>query len=400
MPDKDTLPTESDIVIVGGGIMGTSTAFFLSRETNLDVTLIEKNKIGAGSTGDSSAILRHHYGDQEIYSKMAWWSHQFYRNFDDETGEVIAHEENPMVRFANEDTPGGTYAQAGYDVLSSLDIPVSRHEDDELIEQYPMVSGVENFDFGIADDEAAYSDGADAASGFDRAARRNGATVITGTGVESIITDEGSVVGVETEDREIACENVVVAAGPWTPHLAETVGVDIPITVTREQVLILDPPEEYKRDYPSLVPTTALPGGEWYIRPDFGDGILVATHHSGEEVDPDRYDKTPDEETILELTAELGDMIPELRDAGIQGQYCGVYSTTPDHDFILDEVGPDGCYFACGFSGHGFKQAPAVGKIMTDLITTGSTSLVDGSFFSYDRFEESAAGHGKVADNV
>ncbi len=93
-------------------------------------------------------------------------------------------------------------------------------------------------------------------------------------------------------------------------------------------------------------------------------------------------------------------MIPELRDAGIRGQYCGVYSSTPDHDFILDQIGPDGCYFACGFSGHGFKQAPAVGKIMSDLVTTGSTPLVDATFFSYDRFSESAAGHGKAADNV
>ncbi|MCD2205111.1 NAD(P)/FAD-dependent oxidoreductase [Halobacterium sp. KA-6] len=400
MPGQDTLPSESDIVIIGGGIMGTSTAFFLSKETDLDITLVEKNQIGTGSTGDSSAILRHHYGDQEIYSKMAWWSHQFYRNFDEETGEVIAHEDNPMVRFANGDTQGGAYAEAGYDVLSELDIPVSRHEGDELLEEYPMISGVEDFDFGISDDEAAYSDGADAANGFDRAARRNGVTVITGTGVESINTDDGAVVGVETEDGEIACEEVVVAAGPWTPRLGETVDVDIPITVTREQVLILDPPKDYKREYPSLVPTTALPGGEWYIRPDFGDGILVATHHTGEEVDPDRYDNTPDEEILLELTEELGEMIPDLREAGIQGQYCGVYSTTPDHDFILDEVGPDGCYFACGFSGHGFKQAPAVGKIMSDLITTGSTSLVDGSFFSYDRFAESAAGHGDVADNI
>ena len=400
MQDRDTLPCESDIIIIGGGIMGTSTAFFLSTETDLNVTLVEKNEIATGSTGDSSAILRHHYGDQEIYSKMAWWSHQFYRDFDEETGEAIAHEDNPLARFANEDTPGGTYAADGYDVLSDLDIPVSRYEGDVLPDQFPMISGVENYDFGVSDDQAGYSDGADAANGFDRAARRNGATVITGTGVESITVDDGAVVGVETEDDDIACETVLVAAGPWTPRLGETVGVDIPISVTREQILILEPPEDYKNEYPELVPTTALPGGEWYIRPDFGDGILVATHHTDEEVDPDHYSNTPDEEIILELTDQLGEMIPELRDAGIRGQYCGVYSTTPDHDFILDQIGPDGCYFACGFSGHGFKQAPAVGKIMTDLITTGSTSLVDASFFSYDRFAESPDGHGKVADNV
>ncbi|MFC4247536.1 NAD(P)/FAD-dependent oxidoreductase [Natribaculum luteum] len=237
MQDSDNLPNDSDIVIIGGGIMGTSIAFFLSSETELDITLVEKDSIATGSTGDSSAILRHHYGDQEIYSKMAWWSHRFYRRFDEKTGEAIAYEENPLVRFANEDTPGGTYAQDGYEVLSDLDIPVTRYGSEELPDQYPMLTGVEDYDFGISDDEAGYSDGADAANGFDRAARRNGATVITGTGVESITVDDGAVVGVETEDGEITCETVVVAAGPWTPRLGETVDVDIPISVTREQII-------------------------------------------------------------------------------------------------------------------------------------------------------------------
>jgi glycine/D-amino acid oxidase-like deaminating enzyme len=331
---------------------------------------------------------------------MAWWSHEFYRQFEDETGEAIAYEENPLVRFANEETDGGTYAQAGYETLSDLDIPVTRYEHEELPEQYPMLSNVDEFDFGISDDEAGYSDGSDAANGFIRAARRNGATVITGTGVESISVDNGTIVGVETEDGSIKCESVLVAAGPWTPRLGESVGIDIPITVTREQILILEPPADYKDEYPSLTPTTALPGGEWYIRPDFGDGILVATHHTGEEVDPDRYDNRPDEETILELTDQLGEMIPELGEAGLQGQYCGVYSSTPDHDFILDQIGPEGCYFACGFSGHGFKQAPAVGKIMTDLIVEGSSELVDVDYFSYERFVDSSDGHGRAADNV
>ncbi|WP_254544833.1 NAD(P)/FAD-dependent oxidoreductase [Halomarina pelagica] len=400
MLDRDTLPSHSDVVIIGGGIMGTSTAFFLSSETDLDVTLVEKRGIATGSTGDSSAILRHHYGGQDIYSRMAWWSHQFYRQFEEQTGEVIAHEENPLVRFGNNDKEGGAYAKEGYEVLSSLDIPVTKYESEELPAQYPMIADVDAYDFGVSDDTAGYSDGADAANGFARAARQNGATVITGTSVESITVEEDSVAGVETDEGDVACDTVVVAAGPWTPRFGADIGIEIPISVTREQILILDPPGEYKNKYPSLIPTTALPGGEWYIRPDFGDGILVATHHTAEEVNPDYYDNSPDEDTILELTEKLGEMIPELRDAGIRGQYCGVYSSTPDHDFILDQIGPDGCYFACGFSGHGFKQAPAVGRILTDLITEGSTQLVDASFFSYDRFEESPSGHGRASDNV
>jgi glycine/D-amino acid oxidase-like deaminating enzyme len=403
-----TLPETADVVVVGGGIIGTSAAYFLATETDRDVTLVERDAIASGSTGDSSAILRHHYGPQERYSRMAWWSHQFYRRFEDETGEVVAREDNPLVRFGIEAAPSGEYAEAGYDVLSSLDVPVSRYDRDEAAARYPML-GFDDYDFAVSDDTAAYSDGTDAANGFASAAARAGATVVTGVEVEDVRVGDGEVrrdgdpVGarvsaVETGEGSVECDAVVLAAGPWTPRLAETVGVEVPMTVTREQVVVLDPPEEYAETYPDLTPTTALPGGEWYIRPDFGGGILVATHHTGEEVDPDTYDEKPDEDTLLDLVSELTEVLPELQDAEITGQYCGVYSTTPDHDFVIDRVGPENCYLACGFSGHGFKHGPAVGKMLSDLVVRGETELVDAEFFSLDRFEDDPTGHGLPED--
>ena len=174
----------------------------------------------------------------------------------------------------------------------------------------------------------------------------------------------------------------------------------MPITPTREQVLLLEPSETYAEAYPSLTPTTGLPGGEWYIRPDFGGGVLVATHRYTEKTDPDSYDDTPDRETVLELVDRIAEAIPELADAGVMGKYCGVYATTPDHDFVIDQAGPDGCYLACGFSGHGFKHAPAVGRIVTDLVIEGATEFVDAGYFSLDRFEDDPAGHGRPDDNI
>lgn len=397
MGTAPSVPEETDAVVVGGGIAGTSTAFFLASETEADVTLIEKDGVASGSTGDSSAILRHHYGGQEIYAEMARWSHEFYRNFEEQVGERIARADNPLVRFAEEGTEAAAYAMAGYDVLSALDIPVERYDRSEFDDRYPMLS-LGEFDLAVSDETAGYSDGSDAANGFARAAREHGATVVTGTAVTDVAVEDGAVAGVETDDGPVRSDAVVIAAGPWTPRLAERAGVDVPITVEREQVVVLDPPEGFEERYPDLTPTTALPGGRWYIRPDFGGGILVATHHTGEEVDPDAYDGRPDEETLLDLTGKVGEFIPELADAGVRGGYCGVYSTTPDHDFVLDGAGPDGCYLACGFSGHGFKHGPAVGRVMADLVTTGTTALVDVEFFSLDRFEEDPAGHGLPED--
>jgi sarcosine oxidase subunit beta len=383
-----TLPDETTIVIIGGGVVGTSIAYFLTRETGKDITLLEKNAIGAGSTGDSSAIVRHHYGEQEIYTRMAWWSHQFYRRFEKETGEPIAHEESPRVTFAEEESDDAGYANAGYEILSNLDIPVSRYESESFDDQYSSLA-LDEFDFAVSDETAAYSDGTDVASGFARAASDQGATVVTGTAVEEFGIEDGGITAIHTNDGTVTCEEVVIAAGPWSPRLAEQVGIDLPITTEREQVIILEPTEA-----DIDVPTAGLPGGG-YIRSE-GDGVLVATHHSGEECDPDRYDSQPDEETLLDLHESISDFVPELSDAGIMGEYCGVYSNTPDHDFILDECGPDGCYIASGFSGHGFKQAPAVGQLMTDLITEQDSGLidVDVEYFSLSRFETDDAGHG------
>jgi glycine/D-amino acid oxidase-like deaminating enzyme len=400
MSTRPELPDRTDVVVVGGGIMGAATTYFLAADGERDVTLVERDNVAAGSTGDSSAILRHHYGDDEIYTEMAHWSHEFFRSFEERTGQPIAHAQSPLVRFGEEGTEVGDYAAAGYDVLADRDVPVSWIDGDDLPDRYPMYDGLERFDFAVSDDGAAYSDGADAANGFARAAADEGATVVTGVAVERIDVADGEVVGVDTDDGRVDCEDVVVAAGPWTPELAADVGVDVPITPTREQVVVLDPADEYVAEYPELTPTTSMPGGEWYLRPDFGENVLVATHYLTDETDPDDYDDTPDESTLLELTDLVTETMPGLEDAGIQGQYCGVYATTPDHDFVIDDAGPDGCYLACGFSGHGFKHGPAVGRMVADLVVDGDTDLVDVDYFALDRFAEDPQGHGKPADNI
>jgi glycine/D-amino acid oxidase-like deaminating enzyme len=262
-----------------------------------------------------------------------------------------------------------------------------------------MIS-VDAVDFAVSDDTAAYSDGPDVANGFALAAQEAGADVLTDVAVTDFEVSDGSISGVVTDQGTVSTENVVLTAGPWTPRLTEKLGFDVPITLTREQILILEPGQQYEDSYDTEIPTTAPPGAEWYIRPDFGDGILVATHHSDDEVDPDHYKQNPDEDTILGLIDEIVDFVPDLEDADLQGQYCGIYSTTPDKDFVIDQAGPDGVYLGCGFSGHGFKHGPAVGKILSDLVTGGDTDLVDVGYFSLDRFEDDPAGHSDPDDAI
>ncbi|WP_256335658.1 NAD(P)/FAD-dependent oxidoreductase [Halopenitus persicus] len=392
MSTTPELPTETDVVVIGGGVIGTSIAYFLTTEADREVTLLEKDAIGAGSTGDSSAIIRRHYGEKERYTRLADWSYRFYSRFEEEVGEPIAFERNRRVTFAAEGTETADYAENGREILERLDRPVSRYEGAAMEREFPMFD-LEEFDFAVSDDDAAYSDGTDVASGFARAVQDAGGTVVTGVAVEGFDVEDDTVTAVETTDGSVECETAVLAAGPWTPRLAAELDVDVPITPSRERVILLDPSEEYLERHPDVLPTAGLPGG-YYARSEFGGGALIATHHSGETCDPDDYRNTPDQETLLELHATLSEYVPGLEDAGVQGRYSGVYSNTPDHDFILDECGPAGCYLACGFSGHGFKHAPAIGRLMTDLIEDGRSELTDLEFFSLSRFADDDGGHG------
>lgn len=389
MEVAERIPSSVDVTIVGGGIVGTSAAYFLATETDREVLLIERDAIASGSTGDSSAIIRHHYGDREVYSRLADWSHEFFRDFEERTGEPIAYEPNPLVRLGVEGEPSGEYARAGHETLSKLDIPVTRYERDELARRYPMLS-TEDVDFAVSDDTAAYSDASDVAGGFARAAQAGGATVVTDVSAEGLLVEDGRIVGVETDAGVVDTDDVVVAAGPWSRRIAEWIDVELPIRLTREQILLLEPPEEFSAADLDGLPTTGKPDADWYMRPDFGEGVLIATHHSGDPVDPDTYKRDPDEETVLRFIDELEEFAPALADAKLRGGYCGIYSDTPDRGFIIDQVGPSGCYFACGFSGHGFKTAPAVGTMLADLVVDGESDLVDLGHFSLDRFEKPA----------
>lgn len=388
-----SLPSRSDVVVVGGGVMGASAAYFLATETDLEVTVLEKDAIASGSTGDSSALIRHHYGPKRIYTEMVERAHEFYRTFEERTGEPLAYAEAPRVRFERENGETAEYAEAGYEILEDVGLPVERYGPDEMAERWPQLD-LAGYDFAISDSSAAYSDATDAAGGFARAAQERGATVVTGVRATDVHVEDGVVSGVETTEGTVHCDDVIAAAGPWTQTFAATVGVDVPMSTSKEQVVVLEPGEEYGQRYPDLLPMTGLPGEEAYARPDFGDGVLVATHFTGGEADPDTYGKRPDEDAILGLIDDLLQLAPGLDDAGIRGQYCGLYSNTPDYDFIIDQVGPEGFVLACGFSGHGFKHAPVVGEVLTDLVTTGDSDLVDLEFFSLDRFEN-RVGHGR-----
>jgi len=387
-----TLPEETDILVIGGGIIGTATAYWLSERTDREITLVDKDNIASGATGDSAAILRHVYEDRPVYARMAWWGHEFYENFEDETGYELSTPDQPLIQWGGEAGGHEVSPMTDYETLRSVDLPATRYEADELPELFPLFEFTDDFEYAISDDAAGYTEPATAANGFAKAAQDNGVQVVTGVAVESIDAENGTIAGVETDEGSVTCNEVVLAAGSWSHKLAATVGVDLPVSPGREQVLLLDPPESVSKEELRSVHTTgrgsSRPDGVWwYFRADFGDTIYMGTHARCDPVDPDTYDRQPDRERKIEAFEILDEFAPKLADSEVIGEYCGVYANTPDEGFIIDAVGPEGLYALVG-AGHAFKHGPVIGHLAADLLLDGESDLFDLDLFGIDRFDD------------
>ncbi len=374
----------ADVVVIGGGLMGSSVAFHLTRMGVKKVVVVEKDYVAAGASGRSSAILRQHYG-LAICGQMAHWSLQVWRNFDDVVGG------NPGFM------PVGYAVAVGARDEAILEGIVARQRSEgintrlltpeELREVVPgarvegVVTGAHEADTGCVDPVAAVSL-------FAAAARGKGAEILEGTRVLSISTSGGKVTGVATDQGLISTGTVMCCANGWTAALARTLGVEIPLRNCRQEIAMLRRPEDFARDHPIF--SDGLQ--EAYFRPHPGALTYVGSSSPadyGELINPDSYDLTLSPATLVRRRSIASRRFEPMSRAVPRGGYAAFYDMSPDRQFILDRAETvDGFYFACGFSGHGFKHGPIVGKMLAELITQGRSTDFDIRTFRLSRFRE------------
>ncbi|MGW4248405.1 NAD(P)/FAD-dependent oxidoreductase, partial [Nocardia sp. NPDC004722] len=180
---------------------------------------------------------------------------------------------------------------------------------------------------------------------------------------------------------------VVVAAGPWTPALTAPLGVEVPVKAQRAQLILVDQgsplaPVPVLSDLASLQYLCREPNGE----------ILAGNsdHALPEYVDPDHFVNRADDSTVEKVIDRLGHRLPDMPDPRVTGSYVGAYDVTPDYNPIIGPAPIEGLFLATGFSGHGFKISPAVGRLVADLLLDGDTGLphVDAADFRYERFAQ------------
>jgi sarcosine oxidase subunit beta len=372
------LPREADVVIVGGGVVGASAAYHLAAAGAGSVVLLERAAaLATGSTGLCAGGFRNQFSSR-INVQLSMASVPLIVGFSEAHGLPLDVVQDGYLFLVRGEAAWESYCAAA-EMQRELGADVRLLTGSEAAEVAPgiEVDGVIGATYGPQD---GITDPSGLTQGYATIARRAGAAIRTGVEARRILTDDGGVVGVETGDGAIATRTVVNAAGPWAGLLAATAGVDLPIEPIPRTVLVTGPfPGAPARR--TLVVDAAT--GFYFHRE--GEGVLMGMGDANERPTFEtRVDETFVAERFLPTALSI---LPALIDASIAHSWCGLYEMTPDRHAILGPTpGLDGLYLANGFSGHGFQQAPIVGKLLAEMIVEGCARTVDVSSLGLDRF--------------
>ncbi|HET7902057.1 MAG TPA: FAD-binding oxidoreductase, partial [Candidatus Nanopelagicales bacterium] len=219
--------------------------------------------------------------------------------------------------------------------------------------------------------------------GYAAGARSLGATVRVGLGVTGIESHDGQITGVVTDEGVVETSTVVCAAGAWSREVGSWVGVDLPVSPLRRQILVTEPlSEELLALYPMDTPMTIDAASTFYLHRE-GPGLLVGMSYQDETIG--FHDGFTDawEDDLLEAMERRA---PALLEVGIAHKWAGYYEVTPDHNAVIGEAWAASRFlYATGFSGHGFLQGPAVGEVLRDLYLRREP-VIDVSSMSAERF--------------
>lgn len=354
----------AEVVVIGAGVIGMSIAHHLAVLGARNVVVIDRGSIGSGTSSQSSGILRTHYSVPENVdlARRSWRAFESFAAYleDDEAsaglvkcGYLIAAPEGPKLAPLRAALLAQQAKGIAVELLSAPDaalrLPLCRFDDAALIGFEP--------DAGFAD---AYL----VATGFARSARRRGVRILEGVEVERLLLEGGRVAGVETSQGTLTSAIVVSAQNIWAGDIERWTGIETPVRAERHGVLALAGAEPYTFAMP-VYKDLGSPG-MLYCRSYGGTQMLVSEGGAGETLArPDNEQGDIPVDDVLRVGAQVAERFPSYAEAGLASSWTGVYDVTPDWNPVLGRI-PDvpGLIVAYGFSGHGFKLSPAVGRVL------------------------------------
>jgi sarcosine oxidase subunit beta len=380
------LPKTSDVVIIGGGVMGASVAYHLVERGGVSVTLLEREEqFGLGSTGRCAGGIRHQFST-EVNIRLSIESIKMMERFPEEIGQEIGLNLIGYL-FVLDNEQDFEQFKRNVALQHSLGIESTVLSVDDIQRRVPLLN-LEGIVGGTIYERDGLADPNSIVQGYINKTRQlkqanpalsiNLLNHVTVTNVR--MAQNGRVQAVMTNEGEIATETIVIAAGAWSGQFGEMVGVNIPIVPVRRQIAVTTPIRQLPPDFPFVL----FFGQSLYFHPESGQSILTGKSNSNEpvgfntEVDP--------KWTEIHLL-EAMHRFPLLEQAGLLSEWAGLYEVTPDEQAILGRLpGVEGVIMAAGFSGHGFMHGPIVGKLMAEEILDGRAHSINIDDLRYERF--------------
>ena len=376
----------AEVVVVGAGVVGASVAFHLA-ERGIDTLVLDRGGPAAGSTARSGALIRAHY-PTALEADLAWESLTgYFEPWGERVGGGCGFTRTGFAYLVGEANVEALRHNVALQARVEVETELVGPEDLGALDRALRTDGI-----ALAAYEArgGYADPSATAVGFLTAARALGAR-FERRRVTSLLERGGEIRGVQTEEGPVGAQVVVLAAGAWSVPLAESVGLDLPVRPARVRVALFERPYELP-SHLTLIDTTE----GFYTRPAAESATLVGSRDSFEWlVSPDQPTPEPDANFVEALSRRLGLRFPALADAPYRSGRSGVLDMTPDGRPILGPTGPDGLHLAAGWSGTGFKKAPAAGAEVARWISEGAPKRPELHSYHLARFEEGALIHGE-----
>jgi sarcosine oxidase subunit beta len=375
------LPSTAEVVIVGGGAMGTSIAFHLAEAGVRDVVLLERDELGTGSTCKAAGGVRAQFSDR-INIELGARSLEAFARFGERPGqEIDLHRVGYLFLLS---TPADVASferdvalQNEMGVDSRIISVAEAKKLSPLIETDGLLAAAWSPDDGHCTPESVVL-------GYATAARRHGASLFTGVTVTGMDRSGDLVRIVRTDRGDITAGTVICAAGAWSAAVGDMAGSALPVTPLRRQIIFTEP----MPDLAEVVPFTIDFASTYYFHRE-GRGLLMGM---SDPVQEPGFHLGYSDDWLPRLGAAIERRAPGLLDVGLCNGWAGLYEVTPDHNAIIGRsTTTQNFLYATGFSGHGFLQAPAVGEVVRDLYLDREP-VVDVSPLTADRFADGATG--------
>jgi sarcosine oxidase, subunit beta len=375
------VPNAADVVVIGGGAHGTSLAYHLARKRAGRVVLIERKFIASGPSGVGTAMVRRYYG-MDFFTRTASAAADLFQHWADVIGggEPGFQQVGYFVLVGTHEAADLKRNVLRAQALGARVILVSQSDLKALVPQMT----VDDVAVASYERESGYANPFATTNALANRARELGAVIVHPVTVAQILTRGGRVLGVTTSDGTIHAPVVVNCAGLYAGRLLRPLGIEIEILPTRHQMCLFRRPPEFEH-HPAVVDRL----NETYMRPQAGGLMLHGLGRYEEVVDPDNYNEGADSEEIRRNAKLVARRFQVMGAAVPWGGYAGLYDRTPDEQPVLGAISQyGGLYVDFGWSGHGFKHAPVIGDLLSDLILHGTTQDYDLTPFRWSRFEE------------